>query len=92
MAVLVTIYAAFAAVNILGVERGTRLNSVLTVAKLLPLLLLLGAGLFAITPANLAIGEPPAPQTLARAASCCSSRSSGSRRRSCPARRVSCQL
>jgi APA family basic amino acid/polyamine antiporter len=66
IAVLVTIYAAFAAVNILGVERGTRLNSALTVAKLLPLLLLLGAGLFAITPANLAIGEPPTPQTLAR--------------------------
>jgi basic amino acid/polyamine antiporter, APA family len=66
MAVLVTIYAAFATVNILGVERGARLNSALTVAKLLPLLLLLGAGLFAITPANLAIGEPPAPATLAR--------------------------
>jgi APA family basic amino acid/polyamine antiporter len=66
MAVLVSIYAVFATVNILGVERGTRLNNVLTVAKLLPLLLLLGAGLFAITPANLAIGEPPAPATLAR--------------------------
>jgi APA family basic amino acid/polyamine antiporter len=65
-AVLVTIYAVFAAVNILGVERGARLNSALTIAKILPLLLLIGAGSFAIAPDNLAIEEPPDLRTLAR--------------------------
>jgi amino acid transporter len=65
-AVLVAIYSAFALVNILGVERGARLNSTLTVAKLLPLLLLIAAGTFAIAPANLSVGEPPALGTLAR--------------------------
>ena len=66
IAVLVAIYAAFAAVNILGVERGARLNSALTVAKILPLLLLIAGGTFAIVPANLSAGEPPALSTLAR--------------------------
>jgi basic amino acid/polyamine antiporter, APA family len=65
-AVLVTVYAVFAAVNSLGVERGARLNSALTIAKMLPLLLLLGAGTFAIVPGNLAIADPPDLATLAR--------------------------
>ena len=65
-AVLVTIYAVFAAVNILGVERGARLNSALTIAKILPLVVLIGAGIFAIAPDNLEVGQPPALQTLAR--------------------------
>jgi APA family basic amino acid/polyamine antiporter len=65
-AVLVTIYAVFAAVNILGVEHGARLNSGLTIAKILPLVLLIGAGIFAIAPDNLAIREPPTLPTLAR--------------------------
>ena len=66
IAVLVAIYAAFAAVNILGVERGARLNSALTIAKILPLLLLIAGGTFAIVPGNLSAGEPPALGTLAR--------------------------
>jgi len=65
-AVLVTIYAVFAAVNILGVERGARVNTVLTVAKILPLLLLIAGGLFAIDPANLRIDDPPDLPLLAR--------------------------
>jgi basic amino acid/polyamine antiporter, APA family len=65
-AVLVAIYAVFAAVNILGVERGARLNTGLTIAKMLPLLLLIGAGIFAIAPGNLAVGERPELTTLAR--------------------------
>jgi amino acid transporter len=65
-AVLVAIYATFAAVNILGVERGARLNTTLTIAKILPLLLLIGGGLFAIAPGNLAIDDPPGLPTLAR--------------------------
>jgi APA family basic amino acid/polyamine antiporter len=65
-AVIIVVYALFAAVNILGVERGARLNSILTVAKILPLLLLIVAGGFAITPAHLAIDNPPDLPTLAR--------------------------
>jgi amino acid transporter len=64
--VLVAIYAAFATINILGVERGARMNSALTVAKILPLLLLIAGGLFAIDPGNLAIVDPPDMPLLAR--------------------------
>jgi basic amino acid/polyamine antiporter, APA family len=64
--VLVTIYAAFAAVNILGVERGARVNTVLTVAKIFPLLLLIAGGIFAIDPEHVAIRNPPDMATLAR--------------------------
>ena len=65
-AVLVGIYAVFATINILGVERGARVNSAITVAKMLPLLLLLAGGLFAIDPDNLAVVQPPELSTLAR--------------------------
>ena len=65
-AVLITIYAVFAAVNIVGVERGARLSTALTVAKMLPLLLLIGGGMFAIAPGNLEIADPPDLPTLAR--------------------------
>ena len=65
-AVLVLIYAVFAAVNIFGVERGARVNTALTVAKLLPLFLLIAGGLFAIDADNLAIVNPPDMPTLAR--------------------------
>lgn len=63
---LVAIYAVFAAVNILGVERGARVNTALTIAKLLPLLLLIAGGLFAVKAENLAIADPPDLGTLAR--------------------------
>jgi basic amino acid/polyamine antiporter, APA family len=65
-AALVAIYAVFATINIMGVERGARVNSALTVAKILPLLLLITGGLFAIDPDNLAIGVPPDMPLLAR--------------------------
>lgn len=64
--VLVGIYAVFVAVNIRGVAAGSTLNTALTVAKILPLLLLIGAGAFAISSDNLAITEPPDLPTLAR--------------------------
>jgi basic amino acid/polyamine antiporter, APA family len=63
---LVAIYAVFAVVNVFGVERGARLNTALTVAKILPLLLLIGGGLVAIDAANLTITNPPELSTLAR--------------------------
>ena len=64
--VLVAVYAAFAAINMLGVERGARLNTALTVAKISPLLLLIAGGIFAIDPDHLALGTPPSPGTFAR--------------------------
>jgi basic amino acid/polyamine antiporter, APA family len=66
VAVLVAIYATFAVVNIRGVEHGVRLNGVMTVAKILPLLLLLAGGLFAIDLDNFAVGPRPDATTLAR--------------------------
>jgi len=65
-ATLVAIYAIFAAVNILGVQRGSQVNSVITAAKILPLLLFLAGGMFAIDPGHLAITNPPDLPTLAR--------------------------
>jgi amino acid transporter len=64
--VLLAIYAAFATVNILGVERGARVNTVLTIAKILPLLLLVAGGVFAIEAEHLEVRDPPDMATLAR--------------------------
>ena len=60
------VYAVFATINILGVERGARVNTALTVAKLLPLLLLVVGGAFAINPEHFEVAEPPSAATLAR--------------------------
>ncbi|HEX8209233.1 MAG TPA: APC family permease [Longimicrobium sp.] len=64
--VLVVVYALLAGVNVGGVKQGARLNDVATVAKLLPLLLLVGAGALAVSPDNLA-STPPETGSLARA-------------------------
>jgi APA family basic amino acid/polyamine antiporter len=63
---LVAIYVGFGTINVLGVERGARVNTALTVAKILPLLLLIAGGVFAIDPANLSSPNPPGMATLAR--------------------------
>jgi amino acid transporter len=65
-ATLIVIYVVFAAVNIFGVERGARVNTGLTVAKILPLLLLVVGGSLAIDPGNLTSADPPDMGTLAR--------------------------
>lgn len=52
-AFLITTFGILSAVNVRGVAQGTRLNAVATVAKLLPLLLLIVAGAFAVDPSNL---------------------------------------
>jgi basic amino acid/polyamine antiporter, APA family len=65
-ALLAAIFALLAGVNVRGVRQGTRLNTVATVAKLLPLLVLLVAGLAAVHPANLAWHGAPAPAGVAR--------------------------
>ncbi|HEX5970795.1 MAG TPA: APC family permease [Gemmatimonadaceae bacterium] len=62
------IFAAVTWINVRGVKQGTRLNVVLTVAKLVPLALLLVGGLMATTPSNLRWQQgAPAVSDLARA-------------------------
>ena len=66
--VLVAAFALIAFVNIRGVEQGARLIVVLSLAKLLPLLLFVGIGVFHVMPANIAITGAPEAAGLARAA------------------------
>ena len=60
-------FATVATINILGVKQGSRLNGIATVAKLLPLMLLVLAGVFFIDPANLTIERTPAAGEVTRA-------------------------
>ncbi|MEO5869746.1 MAG: APC family permease [Gemmatimonadaceae bacterium] len=64
---LAVMFSAVTLINVLGVKQGTRLNTVLTVAKLAPLLLLLGVGLLAIDTQNLKWTHTPAVGDLSRA-------------------------
>ncbi len=66
--IIVATFVGLALINIRGVKQGTRLIVVLSIAKLLPLLVFVGVGVFFIQPANLAVGDLPAPASLARAA------------------------
>lgn len=63
---LLAVFAFLAAVNVLGVRYGARLNAATTVLKLLPLLVLVVLGLFAIDSANLVITSAPAASTVTR--------------------------
>jgi amino acid transporter len=60
------VFATFAWVNVRGVAIGTRLVETITVTKLLPLLLLIVAGLFWVRPEHLAI-EWAAPDRIGTA-------------------------
>ena len=66
--VLAAVFAFLAAVNVTGVKRGTRLVTIVAVAKLLPLLVLVAVGALAIKGPNLAIPAFPSGATLARTA------------------------
>ncbi|HVX40393.1 MAG TPA: APC family permease [Gemmatimonadaceae bacterium] len=66
-AVLVVILVALAVLNIAGVRGANRFNVVMTVAKLLPLLLLVVVGLAAVHAPNLAVTQAPSGGQLARA-------------------------
>lgn len=66
-AVLVLTFALLSAVNVLGVRQGTTLNVVFTVAKLVPLLLLLVAGAFAVKGGNLGWTRTPSGGEVGRA-------------------------
>jgi amino acid transporter len=65
-AVVAGVLALLGWVNARGVRQGTAVNTVATVAKLLPLLLLLVVGAFAIDSSNLAMPEAPSTDALAR--------------------------
>ena len=58
--ILIGAVLIFATVNCLGIRNAALVNNVLTLGKLLPISLFCIAGLFAIAPARLALGAPPA--------------------------------
>lgn len=66
--VIVTMFVLLAIINMRGVEQGTKLIVVASIAKLLPLLAFVAIGVFFIQPDNIAIREVPSPSSLARAA------------------------
>jgi basic amino acid/polyamine antiporter, APA family len=57
--ILLVAFGLLAALNVRGVRGASRFNNVATVAKLLPLLLLVAVGIFAIRPENLAWQATP---------------------------------
>jgi basic amino acid/polyamine antiporter, APA family len=65
-AILLLIYGILAAINIRGVREGTGTVAVVTVAKLVPLLVLVAAGVFFIHPANLAWPGWPGTDALGK--------------------------
>jgi len=65
--ILVLAFAITGGVNLVGVQYGSRLNSIATVSKLAPLLLLVAVGVFFIQGSNLSMPETPSAGTLTRA-------------------------
>lgn len=61
------ILVALAALNVAGVRGANRFNATMTVAKLLPLLLLIVAGIGAVKHENLVVASAPAAGSVARA-------------------------
>jgi APA family basic amino acid/polyamine antiporter len=66
IAVLAAAFGFWSIVNLRGVTIGTRLNSIATVAKLLPLVLVAVGGAFFVDSANLRITAMPAAADVAR--------------------------
>jgi amino acid transporter len=64
---LCAVFGVLTAVNIVGVRQATSLNAIATVAKLLPLLLLVGVAPFFLSSANLAPLEAPSAAAVSRA-------------------------
>lgn len=64
--IIVIVYAGLAVVNIRGVKIGSRVVQTVTVAKMLPLLILVAFGFFAVHGANLAWPGMPSGSNLAR--------------------------
>jgi basic amino acid/polyamine antiporter, APA family len=66
IAILVVAFGFWSIVNMRGVTLGVRLNTTITVAKLLPLVLIAVAGLFFVRAENLAVTAWPAAGDFAR--------------------------
>jgi APA family basic amino acid/polyamine antiporter len=66
IAVLVVAYGFWSLVNLRGVTIGVRLNSIATIAKLLPLLLVALAGAYFVNAENLRVATMPAAADVAR--------------------------
>jgi APA family basic amino acid/polyamine antiporter len=66
--VLIAAFVFWTAINLRGVTLGVQLNSIATVAKLLPLVLIATAGLFFVNTSNLAVETWPAAGDVARTA------------------------
>lgn len=64
---LAVLFASLTFVNVRGVRQGTRLVNVASIAKLLPLLVLIALGLPAVEPANLTLPDTPDVSSIARA-------------------------
>jgi amino acid transporter len=65
-AILIAAYGFWSLINIRGVSAGVRLNTIVTVAKLLPVLLLATAGLLFIRPEHLHVAAWPPAGDFAR--------------------------
>lgn len=59
-AIIITVVAALAAVNVLGVRDAARVTNVFTVGKLIPIMLFIGVGIFFLNSQNYSFGERPA--------------------------------
>jgi APA family basic amino acid/polyamine antiporter len=62
--VMIVVYGSLVAINVRGVRGGAGAVTVVTFAKLLPLLLFIGAGIFFIHPANLTWSAWPGSKAL----------------------------
>ena len=80
---LIATFATVATVNILGVKQGSRLNGIATVAKLLPLILLVVCGVFFVDRRTSRSRRPLRSAMSPARRSCSSSRSVASRARWC---------
>ena len=65
-AILVVVFGFWSLINLRGVTLGVRLNTVATVAKLLPLLVVVIGGAFSVDPGNLEVAALPAAGDVAR--------------------------
>lgn len=66
--ILLLLYAGLALINIRGVKLGARFVQTVTVAKLLPLLILVGVGIFFLNPGNLAWPGTPSMEAVGNTA------------------------
>jgi amino acid transporter len=68
-AIIATLIAILAAINIIGVRESAILNDVLMVGKLIPMLLFVGAGLFYLNPQSFSFATPPSSESFSLAVS-----------------------